>query len=91
MAGVDKLAAFTVNGTQMPAPPLAPGLHVVSTPIGNLRDITIRALETLAAADLVLCEDTRHSATLLEHYGIRTPRQALHEHNERARIEPVRR
>jgi 16S rRNA (cytidine1402-2'-O)-methyltransferase len=89
MAGVDKAGAFTVNGTPMPAPPLAPGLHVVSTPIGNLRDVTLRALETLAGADLVLCEDTRHSATLLDQYGIRTPRQALHEHNERARVEAI--
>lgn len=77
---------YAIAGAAMPAPPLAPGLYVVATPIGNLRDITIRALETLAAADLVLCEDTRHSATLLDHYGIRTPRKPLHEHNERARI-----
>src|SRR5690606_16720741 len=70
-------------------PPLQAGLHVVATPIGNLKDITIRALETLAAADLILCEDTRHSATLLDHYGIRTPKKSLHEHNERARIGEV--
>jgi 16S rRNA (cytidine1402-2'-O)-methyltransferase len=80
---------YAIAGTAMPAPSLAPGLYVVATPIGNLRDITIRALETLAAADLVLCEDTRHSATLLDHYGIRTPRKPLHEHNERARIAGV--
>jgi len=80
---------YAIAGTAMPAPPLAPGLYVVATPIGNLRDITVRALETLAAADLVLCEDTRHSATLLDHYGIRTPRKPLHEHNERARIDGV--
>jgi len=49
----------------------------------------VRALETLAAADLILCEDTRHSATLLDHYGIRTARKSLHEHNERARIGEV--
>lgn len=77
---------YFIAGTAFPAPPLAPGLHVVSTPIGNLRDITLRALETLAAADLILCEDTRSSAKLLDHYGIRTRRMALHEHNERARI-----
>ena len=65
---------------------MAPGLYVVATPIGNLRDITIRALETLAAADLVLCEDTRQSAKLLDHFGIKTHRTALHEHNERERI-----
>ena len=62
-----------------PAPRLAPGLYVVSTRIGNLRDITIRALETLAAANVVLCEDTRTSATLVDHYGIRTDRQAHYE------------
>jgi 16S rRNA (cytidine1402-2'-O)-methyltransferase len=80
---------YHIAGTPFEAPPLAPGLYVVATPIGNLRDITIRALETLAAADLVLCEDTRTSAKLLDHYGIRTARSPLHEHNERARIEPL--
>ncbi|WP_196260352.1 16S rRNA (cytidine(1402)-2'-O)-methyltransferase [Pelagibacterium limicola] len=63
-----------------------PGLYLVATPIGNLRDITLRALDILAAADLILCEDTRHSARLLEAYAIKTPRSPLHEHNERARI-----
>jgi 16S rRNA (cytidine1402-2'-O)-methyltransferase len=67
----------------------APGLYIVSTPIGNLGDITLRALEILAGVDLVLCEDTRHSARLLDHYGIITPRRSLHEHNERARIDEV--
>ncbi|QMV03980.1 16S rRNA (cytidine(1402)-2'-O)-methyltransferase [Devosia sp. D6-9] len=78
-----------MGGASFAAPPVAPGLYVVSTPIGNLRDITIRAIETLAAADQVLCEDTRMSARLLDHYGIRTPRKALHEHNERARAEGI--
>ena len=82
-------ARYFIAGTPFEAPPLAPGLYVVSTPIGNLRDITLRALETLAAADLVLCEDTRLSARLLDHYGIRTARKSLHEHNERARAESV--
>lgn len=81
--------SYFIAGTAFSAPPLAPGLYVVATPIGNLRDITIRALETLAAADLVLCEDTRLSARLLDHYGIRTQRQALHEHNERERIDDI--
>lgn len=76
---------FTIAGQSFIAPGLTPGLYVVATPIGNLKDITIRALEVLAAADLVLCEDTRQSARLLDHYGIRTKRAALHEHNERAR------
>jgi 16S rRNA (cytidine1402-2'-O)-methyltransferase len=80
---------YFIGTASFEAPPLAPGLYVVSTPIGNLRDITIRALETLAAADQVLCEDTRTSARLLDHYGIRTPRKPLHEHNERARAEAI--
>ncbi|MBU1175653.1 MAG: hypothetical protein KKH72_09650, partial [Alphaproteobacteria bacterium] len=77
---------YTIAGVSVQTPPLAPGLYLVSTPIGNLRDISLRALETLAAADLVLCEDTRLSARLLDHYLIRTRRQALHEHNETACI-----
>jgi len=66
-----------------------PGLYVVATPIGNLGDITLRALVTLSAVDLIYCEDTRHSRTLLAHYGIRTPCRSYHEHNadaERPRI-----
>lgn len=85
----DRPKSFFIAGTEFPAAPLAAGLYVVATPIGNLKDITLRALETLAAADLILCEDTRHSATLLDHYGIRTARKSLHEHNERARIGEV--
>lgn len=81
--------SFTIAGQRLVADSLAPGLYPVATPIGNLKDITLRALETLAGADLVLCEDTRHSARLFEAYGIKTPRTALHEHNERARIEPL--
>jgi len=81
--------AYAIGEARFMAPELAPGLYVVATPIGNLRDITLRALETLAAADLILCEDTRQSAKLLEHYAIRSPRSALHEHNERARIDGI--
>jgi 16S rRNA (cytidine1402-2'-O)-methyltransferase len=88
-SGAGTGAAYLLAGRRVEAPPLAPGLYVVATPIGNLRDVTLRALETLAAADLVLCEDTRTSGKLLDHYGIRTKRQPLHEHNERARIKPV--
>lgn len=80
---------FFVGGNRLSAPPLAPGLYVVATPIGNLRDITIRALETLAAADLILCEDTRTSARLLDHYGIGTRKQAFHEHNERGKADDI--
>jgi 16S rRNA (cytidine1402-2'-O)-methyltransferase len=67
----------------------APGLYIVATPIGNLRDITLRALDILAAADLLLCEDTRHTARLCEAYAIKTPRSPLHDHNERARIDEI--
>jgi 16S rRNA (cytidine1402-2'-O)-methyltransferase len=59
-------------------------LHLVATPIGNLRDITLRALETLAAADVIACEDTRVTHRLAEHYGIATPLTPYHEHNAAA-------
>lgn len=61
---------------------IAPGLYLVATPIGNLGDITARALEVLAAADLVLAEDTRHSRKLFSHFGLRGTLQPYHEHNE---------
>ena len=80
---------YFIAGTEFEAPELAPGLYVVATPIGNLRDMTIRGLETLAAADVIYCEDTRTSARLTEHFGIGTPRKALHEHNERALAEAI--
>jgi 16S rRNA (cytidine1402-2'-O)-methyltransferase len=66
------------------ARPLPGGLHVVATPIGNLADLTLRALATLAAADMVLCEDTRHSGRLLAHYRIRARLAPYHEHNAEA-------
>jgi 16S rRNA (cytidine1402-2'-O)-methyltransferase len=74
-------ATFTAFGLNAEAEPLAPGLHVVATPIGNLADISLRALATLAAADAVVAEDTRVTKTLLAHYGIATPLAAYHEHN----------
>jgi len=61
-----------------------PALYVVATPIGNLSDITLRALEVLRAADLIACEDTRHARRLLDHHGIRAATLSLHEHNEAA-------
>jgi 16S rRNA (cytidine1402-2'-O)-methyltransferase len=63
------------------APPLAPGLYVVATPIGNLADISLRALAVLARADLIAAEDTRHSRKLLSHFGIRSELTPYHEHN----------
>jgi 16S rRNA (cytidine1402-2'-O)-methyltransferase len=63
------------------AVPLRAGLYVVATPIGNLSDITLRALAVLERADTIYCEDTRHSRTLLSHYAISRPLRAYHEHN----------
>jgi 16S rRNA (cytidine1402-2'-O)-methyltransferase len=60
-------------------------LYVVATPIGNLKDITLRALETLQAVGLIACEDTRQTAKLLTHYDIRAKLVSLHDHNERQR------
>ena len=80
---------YLVLGNALEAPPLAPGLYVVATPIGNLRDITLWALETLAAAELVLCEDTRTSGKLLDHYGIRSPRAPLHERSSAPASKPI--
>jgi 16S rRNA (cytidine1402-2'-O)-methyltransferase len=62
-------------------------LYVVATPIGNLEDITFRAVRVLGDVDLILAEDTRHTRPLLRHYGITTPVTAVHEHNEQARLE----
>ena len=59
-----------------------PAVYVVATPIGNLGDFSARAAATLAAVDIILCEDTRHSRRLLDHFGISTPVSALHDHNE---------
>ncbi len=64
--------------------PLAPGLYLVATPIGNIEDITLRALRVLGAADLVACEDTRVSRKLFARYGIATSRVPYHEHNAEA-------
>lgn len=60
---------------------LSPGLYVAATPIGNLRDVTYRVVETLGRADKILCEDTRQTAKLLAAYGVKTPMTAYHDHN----------
>lgn len=70
-----------LNGAECEVPRLAPGLYLVATPIGHLKDITLRALETLAGADAILCEDTRITRRLTARYEIKTPLMAYHEHN----------
>jgi len=82
--GLKPASTFTAFGLAAEAEPLDPGLHVVATPIGNLRDVSFRTLATLAAADTVLAEDTRVTRTLLMHYGITTPLVAYHEHSNAA-------
>jgi 16S rRNA (cytidine1402-2'-O)-methyltransferase len=72
---------FRLHDRSVPARPLEPALYLVATPIGNLGDITLRALETLAGADVLACEDTRVTRVLLDRYGIQNRPYAYHEHN----------
>jgi 16S rRNA (cytidine1402-2'-O)-methyltransferase len=67
----------------------SPSLYVVATPIGNLQDMSPRAVATLQAVDVIAAEDTRHSASLMQHFGITTPMIAVHDHNERQRAESI--
>ena len=73
--------SYHIGPNRFEAQSIDAGLHVVATPIGNLGDITIRALNVLAAADYILCEDTRITSRLLERYGIRNTMKPYHEHN----------
>jgi 16S rRNA (cytidine1402-2'-O)-methyltransferase len=73
--------AYVLNGAAVPAPKLPAGLYLVATPIGNLGDVTLRALETLTGADVIACEDTRVTRRLTERYGIATPLTPYHDHN----------
>jgi len=68
-----------------PESPLAPGLYLVATPIGNLGDITLRALDVLRRVDRIACEDTRQTQKLLNHFQITTPTVSCHQHNEHTR------
>src|SRR6266516_860642 len=68
---------------------MAGTLYLVSTPIGNLEDITHRAVRLLGEADVIACEDTRHTQRLLDHYGIHKPTVSYHEHNEAERAEDL--
>jgi 16S rRNA (cytidine1402-2'-O)-methyltransferase len=78
---------YSVGGQPTDVPRIAPGLHIVATPIGNLGDITLRALQTLAGADLIACEDTRVTRKLLDRYAIATPLTPYHDHNA-AKVRP---
>jgi len=69
--------------------PLAPGLYIVATPIGNLGDITLRALDVLRQVDRIACEDTRQTQKLLNHFQIAKPTVSCHEHNERKRADEL--
>ena len=80
----DRTRTYVLAGQPVEPPRLAAGLHLVATPIGNLRDITLRALETLAAADVIACEDSRVTRKLLDHYSIAAPLTPYHEHNAAA-------
>src|SRR3954465_10360620 len=79
-----RTARYVIDGRPFDAPTLASGLYIVATPIGNLRDITLRALDVLAAAELSACEDPRLAHRLLDHYGITTALTPYHEHNAAA-------
>jgi len=85
MAGEQNRArGYVLEGVAVSVPKLPGGLYVVATPIGNLGDITLRALATLAAADVIACEDTRVTRRLTGRYGILTPLTPYHEHNAAA-------
>lgn len=78
---------YAIGAAEFTADTLSPGLYILGTPIGNLADITLRSLATLAAADEILCEDTRTTARLLERYAIRNALSPYHEHNA-AKVRP---
>lgn len=81
MSEAETRRSYMVGGTSIAARPIEPALYLVATPIGNLADITLRALETLAGVDILACEDTRVTRILLDRYGIRQKLLAYHEHN----------
>ncbi|MCL2715643.1 MAG: 16S rRNA (cytidine(1402)-2'-O)-methyltransferase [Alphaproteobacteria bacterium] len=78
---LEAASGLSIGSRHLAAPPIAPALYLVATPIGNLEDITLRALRILAAVDIIACEDSRVTRRLTEHYGIRTRFLPYHEHN----------
>ncbi len=85
-AGKPEMEAAMAADSQAP---IAPGLYLVATPIGNLGDITLRALDVLRRVELIACEDTRQTQKLLNHFEITTPTVSCHQHNERERAEEL--
>ena len=75
------MTTYLIDGNKFNSGTLEAGLYIVATPIGNLSDISLRALKTLAGADIIACEDTRTSGKLLSHFGIKTKKFPYHEHN----------
>jgi 16S rRNA (cytidine1402-2'-O)-methyltransferase len=82
MSEPENTRQYHIGAAAIAAPSLPQGLYLVATPIGNLGDVTLRALATLAAADVIYCEDTRITRRLLERYGIRTPTKSCHDYSE---------
>jgi 16S rRNA (cytidine1402-2'-O)-methyltransferase len=78
---IEARRGYSIGAHRLAVQKLDPALYLVATPIGHLADITIRALETLAAADLIACEDTRTTRVLLDRYAVRAPMMPYHEHN----------
>ncbi len=85
----DDLRSFQIRGSVLSAEPLAAGLYLVATPIGHLGDFTVRAMETLAGADVILCEDRRVTQKLMRHYGIKRPLVTYNDHSTDADRERV--